>query len=188
MILSVSTWTIGSGAAIPVSVVNGSMTSPLSLFRAPLYARAGAGVPVPHADRVQEQATALIVAQPSRSAMPILWRSREASDEALTAGVSAAGPRHGEFVALVALMTSLVAMSIDTMLPALATIGAELGARRANDAQLILSALFLGLAIAQMIYGPLADCFGRKPMIYLGLACSSSAVSCPPSRPPLRQC
>jgi hypothetical protein len=46
----VSTWTIGSGAAIPVSVVNGSMTSPLSGFCAPLYARAGAGVPVPHAD------------------------------------------------------------------------------------------------------------------------------------------
>jgi DHA1 family bicyclomycin/chloramphenicol resistance-like MFS transporter len=65
-------------------------------------------------------------------------------DRALTAG-RGAGPRYGEFVALVALMTSLVALSIDAMLPALATIGAELGARQANDAQLILSALFLGL-------------------------------------------
>jgi MFS transporter, DHA1 family, multidrug resistance protein len=65
-------------------------------------------------------------------------------------------------------MTSLVALSIDAMLPALTTIGAELGAREANDAQLILSALFLGLALAQMIYGPLSDSIGRKPAIYLG--------------------
>jgi MFS family permease len=65
-------------------------------------------------------------------------------------------------------MTSLVALSIDAMLPALITIGAELGAREANDAQLILSALFLGLALAQMIYGPLSDSIGRKPAIYLG--------------------
>jgi DHA1 family bicyclomycin/chloramphenicol resistance-like MFS transporter len=83
---------------------------------------------------------------------------------------SAAQPRHGEFVALVALMTSLVALSIDAMLPALTTIGAELGAREANDAQLILSALFLGLAFAQMVYGPLSDSIGRKPAIYLGFA------------------
>jgi DHA1 family bicyclomycin/chloramphenicol resistance-like MFS transporter len=89
-------------------------------------------------------------------------------EEAPTAEGSGAGPRYGEFVALVALMTSLVALSIDAMLPALAAIGAELGARHVNDAQLILSALFLGLAFAQMIYGPLSDSVGRKPAIYLG--------------------
>jgi MFS transporter, DHA1 family, multidrug resistance protein len=104
-----------------------------------------------------------------------------AGDEALTARVRP-GPRYGEFVALVALMISLVALSIDTMLPALATIGAELGAPRANDAQLILSALFLGLAFAQMIYGPLSDSVGRKPTIYLGfglfiVGCLLSALS-----------
>ncbi len=92
----------------------------------------------------------------------------EPGDQALSARASGAGPRYGEFVALVALMISLVALSIDAMLPALATIGAELGARQANDAQLILSALFLGLAFAQVIYGPLSDSFGRKPTIYLG--------------------
>ncbi|HEX6112706.1 MAG TPA: multidrug effflux MFS transporter [Geminicoccaceae bacterium] len=95
---------------------------------------------------------------------------------------SARRPRYGEFVALVALMTSMVALSIDAMLPALTTIGAELGARQANDAQLILSALFLGLALAQMIYGPLSDSVGRKPAIYLGFAlfiagCLLSAVA-----------
>jgi DHA1 family bicyclomycin/chloramphenicol resistance-like MFS transporter len=74
----------------------------------------------------------------------------------------------GEFVARVALMISLVALSIDAMLPALPAIGAELGARSANDAQLVISALFLGLALAQMVYGPLSDSFGRKPAIYAG--------------------
>ena len=102
---------------------------------------------------------------------------------------AAAGPGYREFVLLVALMTSLVALSIDAMLPALATIGAELGARQANDAQLILSALFLGLAVAQMIYGPLSDSVGRKPAIYLGFApVHHRAACCPRSRPAFRRC
>jgi DHA1 family bicyclomycin/chloramphenicol resistance-like MFS transporter len=65
---------------------------------------------------------------------------------------------------------SLVALSIDAMLPALPAIGAELGVRRPNDAQLVIAALFLGLALAQMVYGPLSDSIGRKPAIYVGFA------------------
>ena len=110
---------------------------------------------------------------------------RMAGSGGRNAGVArgaAAGPGYREFVLLVALMTSLVALSIDAMLPALATIGAELGARHANDAQLVLSALFLGLAVAQMIYGPLSDSVGRKPAIYLGfglfiMGCLLSALA-----------
>lgn len=56
----------------------------------------------------------------------------------------------GEFVALVALTTSLVAMSIDTMLPALGTMATELGATEANDRQAILTTFFLGLSIGQL--------------------------------------
>ena len=78
--------------------------------------------------------------------------------------------RLGEFVALIALMISLVALSIDAMLPALQEIGADLGARRGNDAQLIITALFLGLAFGTMIYGPISDSTGRKPPIYAGFA------------------
>lgn len=73
-----------------------------------------------------------------------------------------------EFVVLVALMVSLVALSIDSMLPALPLIAADLGAEGGNDRQLVVSALFLGLALAQMVYGPLSDSIGRKPSIYLG--------------------
>jgi len=75
----------------------------------------------------------------------------------------------GEFIALAALLISLVALSIDSMLPALAVMGEELGAASENQAQLVVSALFLGLGIGQMIYGPLSDRFGRRPMIQIGL-------------------
>lgn len=74
-----------------------------------------------------------------------------------------------EFVALMALMIALVALSIDIMLPALSVIADDLGAPNENDRQLILSTLFLGLATAQMLYGPISDSFGRKPTIYVGL-------------------
>ena len=76
----------------------------------------------------------------------------------------------GEFVTLMALMMALVALSIDAMLPALPAMGADLGVAAANDNQLIISILFLGLAFGQMLYGPLSDSVGRKPAVYLGLA------------------
>ncbi len=75
----------------------------------------------------------------------------------------------GEFVALVALMFSLVAMSIDGMLPALPAIGADLAVSDPNDTQYVVSSLFLGLAFGQLLAGPLSDSFGRKPVIYAGL-------------------
>jgi DHA1 family bicyclomycin/chloramphenicol resistance-like MFS transporter len=100
-------------------------------------------------------------------------------DQAWTAGGSGARPRYGEFVALVALMTSPVALSIDAMLPALATIGADLGARHPNDAQLILSALFLGLACGQMVYGPCPTASAASLRSTSDSACSWSAVFCP---------
>jgi DHA1 family bicyclomycin/chloramphenicol resistance-like MFS transporter len=74
----------------------------------------------------------------------------------------------GEFVALMAMVTALTAMSIDAMLPALSEIGLDLGVQRANDNQLVISLLFLGMAVGQMFYGPLSDSIGRKPTIYIG--------------------
>src|SRR5688572_23638824 len=76
--------------------------------------------------------------------------------------------RRGEFVALVAVTISLVALSIDSMLPALGEIASDLGANEPNDRQLVITILFFGLAAAQMIYGPLSDSLGRKPVIYAG--------------------
>lgn len=78
-------------------------------------------------------------------------------------------PLFGEFVALTALMVSLTALSIDAMLPALPDIGSDLGSGSANANQLVISLLFAGMAIGQLVYGPLSDSIGRKPAIYLGL-------------------
>ena len=77
-------------------------------------------------------------------------------------------PAFREFVLLMALMMSLVALSIDAMLPALPEIGQDLGVQRDNDSQLIISLLIFGMAIGQMIYGPLSDTTGRKPAVYAG--------------------
>lgn len=68
------------------------------------------------------------------------------------------------------MMISLVALSIDALLPALPEIGHTLGVQRENDNQLIISLLFLGLTFGQAIYGPLSDSTGRKPAIYIGFA------------------
>jgi DHA1 family bicyclomycin/chloramphenicol resistance-like MFS transporter len=82
----------------------------------------------------------------------------------------AAPPAPGvEFIALMALTTSLVAMSIDTMLPALGTMATELGAAQANDRQLVLSAFFAGLGVGQLACGPVSDSIGRRLTLFVGL-------------------
>jgi DHA1 family bicyclomycin/chloramphenicol resistance-like MFS transporter len=75
-----------------------------------------------------------------------------------------------EFVIIVSLMMSLTALSIDTMLPALSQIGADLNVARPNDRQLVISVLFLGQALGQLFFGPLSDKTGRKPAIAAGYA------------------
>jgi len=74
-----------------------------------------------------------------------------------------------EFVALMALMTSLVALSIDAMLPALAQIGEALNAQDEHDAHLIVSVFFGGMAFGQLFFGPYSDSRGRRETILLGL-------------------
>ncbi len=78
--------------------------------------------------------------------------------------------RPAEFIALVALLNAMVAMSIDTMLPALGTMATELGAVNANDRQFIIIGFFAGTMIGNLIFGPVSDSVGRKPMIFAGLA------------------
>lgn len=60
-------------------------------------------------------------------------------------------------------------MSIDMYLPSLPAITASFGAEPAA-AQFTLASFFIGLALGQAIYGPLADRYGRKPPLYAGLA------------------
>jgi DHA1 family bicyclomycin/chloramphenicol resistance-like MFS transporter len=75
-----------------------------------------------------------------------------------------------EFILLVALLNAMVAMSIDTMLPAIGTIAHELGAADPNSRQFIITSFFAGMTIGTLVYGPWSDSIGRKPAIYAGLA------------------
>ncbi len=74
-----------------------------------------------------------------------------------------------EFVALMALMTSLVALSIDAVLPALTQIGADLDITDPRQNHLIVSLFFIGMAFGQLYYGPLSDSKGRRYAIISGL-------------------
>ena len=78
--------------------------------------------------------------------------------------------RPAEFIALVAFLTALVAMSIDTMLPAVGQMATELGATNPNDRQLIIIGFFAGQMLGIPIFGPWSDSIGRKPAIFIGLA------------------
>lgn len=73
-----------------------------------------------------------------------------------------------EFVALMASLMSIVALSIDALLPALPEIGNFLGVVNTTDNQLLITMIFLGLGFGQLIFGPLSDSFGRKPVVYIG--------------------
>lgn len=74
-----------------------------------------------------------------------------------------------EFVALMATMTSLVALSIDSVLPALSQIGAYLEVIDPRQTHLIVSVFFVGMALGQLFYGPLSDDKGRRYVIISGL-------------------
>ncbi|MBC7667796.1 MAG: multidrug effflux MFS transporter [Gemmatimonadaceae bacterium] len=76
----------------------------------------------------------------------------------------------GQFVALIAAMMATNALAIDSMLPAMPQIGQALGVASANQRQWILTAYLLGFGAAQIVYGSLADRFGRKPVLLVGLA------------------
>lgn len=75
-----------------------------------------------------------------------------------------------EFTLLVALLMSIVAISIDALLPALGIISSEITMAYPNQVQLVISALFLGMAIGQLVCGPLSDATGRKKVLYSGIA------------------
>ncbi len=72
------------------------------------------------------------------------------------------------WILLLALLTSLGPLSIDMYLPALPQMADDFGVSTQMVAN-SLPAYFLGLAIGQLIYGPLSDRIGRKTPLYFGL-------------------
>ncbi len=74
-----------------------------------------------------------------------------------------------EFVALMAFLMSNVALSIDTVLPALPDIGLSLQVANSNHLQLVIIMIFLGLGVGELVFGTLSDSFGRRPIVYIGV-------------------
>src|SRR5271169_470160 len=73
------------------------------------------------------------------------------------------------FTLFLALLTALPALSIDMALPGLSLIQAEFHAPRTEAASVI--AIFIaGFSSAPIVVGPLADRFGRKAVMMIGLA------------------
>ena len=75
-----------------------------------------------------------------------------------------------EFIAMMASLMSIVALSIDALLPAFSVIGEALNNDDPANLQLLISMIFLGMGSGQLVFGPLSDSFGRKSIVYFGFA------------------
>ena len=73
-----------------------------------------------------------------------------------------------EFIALMASLMSIVALSIDALLPAIPAISAHLNVQNTTNSQLLITMIFLGIGFGQLLFGPLSDSFGRKPIVLVG--------------------
>lgn len=81
-----------------------------------------------------------------------------------------AEPSFVEFVVLIALVMGLISLSIDNLLPAFEPIREEFALSDPNELQLILTAYMGGFALMQLVWGPVSDVVGRRPVLMMGLA------------------
>jgi DHA1 family bicyclomycin/chloramphenicol resistance-like MFS transporter len=76
-----------------------------------------------------------------------------------------------EFIVLISMLMALTALAIDMMLPAFSDMRADFGlATDSNATALVVTVLFIGLGVGQLVWGPLADALGRKRILWAGLA------------------
>ena len=83
-----------------------------------------------------------------------------------------ASPTGRRYVQLVLVLGALIALgplTIDMYLPAFPRIGDDLGASD-SAVQLTLTGMLLGLAVGQLVIGPLSDAFGRRRPLVVGIA------------------
>jgi DHA1 family bicyclomycin/chloramphenicol resistance-like MFS transporter len=96
-------------------------------------------------------------------------------------------PSSFAFTVLLGLLAAVPFSSIDMSLPAVTATGAALGALP-GQVGLTMSAFMLSLAAAPLVYGPLSDRYGRKPVVVSGVALfvvGSLACALAPSLPAL---
>lgn len=81
-------------------------------------------------------------------------------------------------IVVLGLLSTFGPLSLDLYLPALPQLSEDLGTS-ASGAQLTITACLLGLAVGQLIAGPLSDRFGRRRPLIIGLTCFMlSSVAC----------
>lgn len=78
-------------------------------------------------------------------------------------------PSNFALILILGALTTVSPFSIDMYLPAFPQIAAALGTDAA-EISLSLSSYFIGLAVGQILYGPLLDRYGRKKPVYGGLS------------------
>jgi DHA1 family bicyclomycin/chloramphenicol resistance-like MFS transporter len=83
--------------------------------------------------------------------------------------LSSAEAKFSWFIPFLGVLSALGPLSNDLFVPSLPLVAAGLGAG-GGSVQLTLSTLLLGLSLGALIYGPLSDQYGRKPVLAAGLA------------------
>ncbi|NWA28645.1 MFS transporter [Pseudomonas gingeri] len=77
--------------------------------------------------------------------------------------------RSERLIVLLAALVAFAPLSIDTYLPSLGQIAQNLGSSAAQ-VQMTISVFLLGLCLGMLVYGPLSDRFGRRPVLLAGIA------------------
>lgn len=72
------------------------------------------------------------------------------------------------FIAFLGVLSALAPLSNDLLVPSLPLVADGLGSSD-GDIQLTMTAVLVGFAMGQLVYGPLSDRFGRRPLLLLGL-------------------
>ena len=81
----------------------------------------------------------------------------------------------GEFVAFIAACMALNALAIDVMLPAFPDITTDFLLADSNHTQAVIAVYLVGMGLSQLLFGPVSDSVGRRPVLIGGLALFSLA-------------
>jgi len=84
------------------------------------------------------------------------------------------GRRYLSLVLVLGALSAIGPLTIDTYLPALPQLTADMGASD-SQAQLTITGLLVGLGLGQLLVGPLSDAVGRRKPLLIGLALHASA-------------
>ncbi len=133
--------------------------------------RAGApGAPRPRADEVPDPSTAVADAAAADVAPSA---AGPAAPEAL-GEQRPAPPRTFGLVVLLGSMAALGAINTDLYLPSLPQVASDLGSTD-SAAQLTITVVLVGMALGQLVVGPLSDRYGRRPPVVAGFALFAAA-------------